>query len=234
MGKRKSNINQKIEMVFCACGCGQELNKYDGRNRERKYIQYHDAKIKGNKEGRFKKGHKSWLKGTKGLVQSWNKGNKGFLAGNISPHWKGGKPICLDCGKQLSTYKQKVAQLCKSCTIKKRSPELVASILRRRTITTLEQKFLNIIEKHNLPYKFVGNGAFMIERKNPDFININGEKKAIEIYDRRHKNEFRKGGEIGWKKDRIKVFGRYGWEILFFETMQINEQNVLNVLKGGY
>ncbi len=230
LGHGWNRKDKNVEMIFCSCGCGEQLNKFDKKNRERKSLPGHLLKFTG---GGFKKGHKAWNKGTKGLMVAWNKGKKGFLAGNRSPHWKGGKPKCLDCGKQLTTYRQKAAQLCKSCTIKRRSPELIASILRRRPISSLERKFLNIIEKNNLPYRFVGNGAFMIERKNPDFININREKKAIEVYDKRHKDEFREGGERGWKEERIRVFGKHGWKVLFFETMQINEQNVLDILKGG-
>ena len=51
----------------------------------------------------------------------------------------------------------------------------------------LETKTINIIKKLKLPYKFVGNGKFFIERKNPDFININGEKIAIEVFYRGYK-----------------------------------------------
>ena len=36
-----------------------------------------------------------------------------------------------------------------------------------------------------------------------------------------------------WKEEREKLFSRYGWKTLFFDETQINEQNVLNVLKGG-
>ena len=35
--------------------------------------------------------------------------------GKNNPHWKGGKPKCIDCGKQLSKYK---AKRCKSCSRK--------------------------------------------------------------------------------------------------------------------
>lgn len=98
----------------------------------------------------------------------------------------------------------------------------------------LEKRVLHIIEKHNLPYKFVGNGKFFIERKNPDFININGEKKAVEVYWDRHKEQFARGGLNGWKSERVRVFSKYGWQILFIEGTGLTEEKVINVLKGGY
>ena len=30
-----SRLIQKIELVECQCGCGEKINKYDSRNRER-------------------------------------------------------------------------------------------------------------------------------------------------------------------------------------------------------
>jgi len=42
----------KVEMVECACGCGEFFNKYDSRGRERKYIKNHFAKILGTEFGR--------------------------------------------------------------------------------------------------------------------------------------------------------------------------------------
>lgn len=46
-----------------------------------------------------------------------------------------------------------------------------------------EQLLIDILNKY-LPneYKYVGNGKFFIERFNPDFININGQKKIIEMF----------------------------------------------------
>lgn len=164
--------------------------------------------------------------------------------GEITSHWKGGKSYnnkCADCQKHISY----VSKRCKPCATKfmpqlhikdrpwLREPEIMKKALRRHPISSLEIKFQEIIDKHQLPYKYVGNGKFFIERKNPDFVNINGEKKAIEVYARKHKEKMRNISIEEWKRERQNIFSKYGWEIIFFDEVQLNESNVLAILKGG-
>lgn len=47
-----------------------------------------------------------------------------------------------------------------------------------------EQILIGIINKHNLPYKYTGNGEFVLGGKCPDFINTNGKKEVIEVFGR--------------------------------------------------
>lgn len=164
--------------------------------------------------------------------------------GNTTSHWKGGKSYnnkCIDCQKHISYASTR----CKKCAVKLmphmyiknkpwlRTKEVIKKALRRRLPSSLEAKFQAIVDKYQLPYKFVGNGKFFIERKNPDFININGEKKAVEVYARIHKEKLRNLSIGKWKKERQEVFAKYGWEIIFFDEVELNEENVLAVLKGG-
>jgi len=147
--------------------------------------------------------------------------------GKDNPCWRGGKPGCIDCGK-LIFYTSK---RCRSCDQKSRSSDYWKKVLRRRKKSKLEQRVEFVIKKHNLPYKFVGNGKFFIERKNPDFININGEKTAVEVYCRTQKENVRKISVKKWKNDRAKLFAKYGWNIIFIEDWQTNkEKNILKLL----
>jgi hypothetical protein len=72
----------------------------------------------------------------------------------------------------------------------------------------LEKQFGKVLQTL-LPeeYKFVGDWSFVIEGKNPDFININGQKKIIEVY-----------GDYWYKddnpQDRIDLFAKYGYQTL--------------------
>ena len=56
-------------------------------------------------------------------------------------------------------------------------------------------------------WKFVGNWEVVIARKNPDFININGQKKIIELYS----SHWHEGDN---PQDRIDVFKPYGYQTL--------------------
>lgn len=162
-----------------------------------------------------------------------------------SRNWKGGissNNKCVDCQIGISY----AAKRCKSCAAKLmphmqlkdkpwlRTRKVIKKALRRHPISSLELKFQKIIDKYQLPYRYVGNGKFFIERKNPDFININGEKKAIEVYARKHKEKLRNISIDQWQKERQEIFAKYGWKVIFFDEVQLNnEKNVLLALKGG-
>lgn len=112
---------------------------------------------------------------------------------------------------------------------KKMSSEHIRKVLSHQGKSSLEIKFENIIKQLGLPYKFVGNGEVMIARKVPDFINSNGKKIAIEVFYRKHKEQFRNGFEV-WKADRARIFQENGWKIIFFDETQVNSETLKNKL----
>ena len=64
-------------------------------------------------------------------------------------------------------------------------------------------------------YKYVGNGSLLVGFKNPDFVNVNGRKKIIEMFgDYWHSKE--KTGRTNKQEEnqRIKHFAKYGYETL--------------------
>lgn len=115
---------------------------------------------------------------------------------------------------------------------RKLTEEHIKKCLTRRIPSSLEEKFQGIIDKYNLSYKYVGNGKFFIERYNPDFINTNHEKIAIEVYARYYKLRNSESIEE-WKRERSEVFKKYGWEIIFFNEIEVNEKNILAKMKVG-
>ena len=86
-------------------------------------------------------------------------------------------------------------------------------------------------------YKFVGDGKFWIESCNPDFVNINGQKKIIELYgDYWHANkDFCKKYSIGEidntsieeihkrDKERINTFSQYGYQTLIIWEYELGD-----------
>jgi hypothetical protein len=96
-------------------------------------------------------------------------------------------------------------------------------IMRRGTHTrpTKPEKILEEILQQVCPneYKYVGNGDFTIGRKFPDFVNINGKKKVIELFgDYWHKNDN--------PQDKIDIYAQYGFGCLVIwekELKQVGE-----------
>jgi len=118
----------------------------------------------------------------------------------------------LDYEKLNKDYLEKMSKIMKNkWKIKEYREKVIKSILigSLKRPTSLEKQMIEIINKYKLPYKYVGNGSFLIGYKNPDFININGEKKLIEVG-----NVFHHQGD--YKEKREEHFKKYGWKGYFF------------------
>lgn len=62
-------------------------------------------------------------------------------------------------------------------------PKYVAKIRHGRCLQAnkIETRLQEIIDDLSIPYKYVGDGQFLIGSKMPDFVNIDGQKKIIEL-----------------------------------------------------
>ena len=71
-------------------------------------------------------------------------------------------------------------------------------------------------------YKFVGNGKMIIDRFNPDFININGQKKIIEHFGDYWHNlpNYKKRDE-----KRLKTYSDYGYKTLVIWENELENLN---------
>lgn len=78
--------------------------------------------------------------------------------------------------------------------------------------TRPEKALQDLINEHNLPYRYVGDGQVLVGSLNPDFVNINGQKKAIEVFG----DYWHRLGDSPLKEEhyRRSVFAGYGWEML--------------------
>ena len=55
---------------------------------------------------------------------------------------------------------------------------------RKTRPTSLETRLQSIIDRHELPYKYVGDGYTFIAGRCPDFLNIDGQKAVVEVFSR--------------------------------------------------
>lgn len=90
------------------------------------------------------------------------------------------------------------------------NPEFVKKQMKSRGVkpNKAELKLNELLQQILLKeYKYVGDGEFILAGKCPDFININGQKKIIELY-----GTYWHKGETG--QDRIDLFEQYGYKTL--------------------
>lgn len=90
--------------------------------------------------------------------------------------------------------------------------KVIPACLRSRKPTNLERIFNALIDKYSLPYKYVGDGSFVIGGLNPDYININSKKIAIEIfgeYWHKYAREYRRTEE-----GRRAILREFGWDLI--------------------
>jgi len=71
-----------------------------------------------------------------------------------------------------------------------------------------EQKIIDLCEKKNYPFVFVGNRYKVIENKSPDFIDTDGSKRIIECY-------AKYWHEDSYEETRSKFFKARRYRILF-------------------
>jgi hypothetical protein len=100
--------------------------------------------------------------------------------------------------------------------------------------TSLERKMIEIIEKNNLPYKYVGNGSFLIGYRSPDFVNINGEKICIETRPKKMCPIWNSCSPDEYEKRRKEHYSKFGWNcIVVWEEDFDNENMILEKIKVG-
>lgn len=89
--------------------------------------------------------------------------------------------------------------------------------------TKYEQKVAQVCIRNNLPFIYTGDGRFLINFKNPDFVNKD-EKIAIEVFYSYYK--IRDYGSVeNYKKYCKKKYNAAGWRVIFIDETQIDNKN---------
>jgi len=130
-------------------------------------------------------------------------------------------------------YRQDLIEMTKSLWLKKlnrktslslwKDSEYVRKQMKARHLKPNKPEIkLDTFLKQLLPreYKFVGDGQFIIAGKCPDFINVNGQKKIIELYgDYWHRNDN--------PQERIDLFAKYGYQTLIIWEKELKDNKEL-------
>jgi very-short-patch-repair endonuclease len=153
---------------------------------------------------------------------------RGDFDGANNPAWRGTKikRTCIECGKEFmakpSDIKRGYGKYCsKSCRI--------IHTYRAGKFNTKpnkpERRLIELFKKHDLPFKYVGNGDVWIGNHNPDFININNQKQVIELFG----NYWHPTSDVvQWAKH----YNRYGFNcLIIWENEMQNIDNVLTKIK---
>lgn len=172
-------------------------NKISKANKGRKYPLEFGKKISDSNKGRD-----SW---NKGLIKCYTKETleKMSIAKlNMSEEIR---QKISNSVKRLWKDKEYITKICKGRAIRPNKPETIV-------LDLLNNFYPN-------EWRYTGDFSFMINGKNPDFVNCNGQKKIIELFG----NYFHKGEN---PKDRAKIFAPFG-----YKTLVIWERELKNINK---
>lgn len=218
---KKVNPNKFKEPPLCGCGCGERV-KWSQYNREwNNYLVGHNGTgvpVSEEMKKRISEKEKGKFVSEETRVKI-SKSKKGSKLSEKTREAMRNKIVSEEA-------KQKIRDHWVRLKNSDRYEGYIKSIFRRRGITSLEKKFQGIIDKYDLPFKFVGDGNFFIGKKNPDFIGTNEDKIAIEVYARFYKK--RNFGDIDkWKRERGDLFLNNGFKSLFFDETEVKDSIVL-------
>lgn len=84
--------------------------------------------------------------------------------------------------------------------------------------TKLEKLFANLAKRLGLSFRYTGNGTFWIGDINPDFVECNGKKIAVEVFgDYWHSPLLNPNiRDSSTYEGRKKILSKYGWKLIVF------------------
>jgi len=157
------------------------------------------------KISKTRKGRGTWNKGLKGMDLSKGKGQ----------FKKGHKRTAESIRKQSQAMKKRWQD-------KEYRENVISTSLKGllKRPTSLERQMIRLIEQHNFPLEYTGNGAFLIGYKNPDFVETNGRKKCLEVTNSYFHDE-------KWVEQRRKHFRRWGWDCLVVMDYEMDKMEAV-------
>lgn len=158
----------------------------------------------------------------------WSEERKEAFSGKNHPMY--GKPVSEETKKKLSCTRKELYN----------NPEFAKKMLKAfATRPTKPEKICcAILDKNNLPYKYVGDGSVVIGRKCPDFIHLN-KRIVIEVFGRAFHSPlftFRKSMPYHQTYDgTMEHYKRHGYKCVIIWDLDLEredtEEFVLSQLK---
>lgn len=89
-----------------------------------------------------------------------------------------------------------------------------------------EQRLLDILQRHSLPFEYVGDGEVVISGLVPDFINVNGKKKIIELFGDFWHGE-RATRPTQTEHGRGAIFKKFGYRTLVIWQHELGDEDAV-------
>jgi len=203
-------------MIECECGCGQEVKS------NRRYLYGHNRKGKYHIEEtieKMKKRHpteetkrKMSISHIKRLTKEIRKGMscRQLKVWQNPEHRRKVSETMTRLWQDSNYAERQIRASFAGNNLKPTKPE-------RRLRNGLNKMFPG-------EYKYVGDGQIFIGYKNPDFVNVNGQKKIIELFgDYWHGEERTNRTKKQEETQRINHFKRYGFRTLIVWECELKD-----------
>ena len=217
MSETRNNVI--VERHYCL-SCGKETTnaKFCCLYCMRHYIGpdgYHHSK-EAREKIRIARAKQIFTKETRNAMSLRRKGK---------PTWNKGLTKETDPRLQYTIENgKKVAELINTSWHKYHTEESIRRTLAVMSPTSIEIKLTELINRNNLPFKFVGNGQLIIGSKIPDYVNTNGKKQLIELYgDYWHSLERTGRNKEDEERQRIDIFKQYGFSTLIIWEHELKD-----------
>lgn len=217
------NKNENRTINFCK-QCNAELIDYKTHAYKKQFCSQRCSGLYISQQQNHKTGWFSKASHDKSLA-THKRNNTGFF--NSKTQSTSAK--CRDLKKHSLAMKIKWQDpIYKENTIK----AILAGLLTRPT--SYEQKISYLCFKYNLPFVYKGNGDFLINFKNPDFVNET-DRVVIEVFYSYFK--IRDYGSVeNYKEFCRKKYESAGWKVIFIDEVDLHDENwetiCLNKLKN--
>lgn len=229
LGKRHSKeTRQKLSKINKGKCLSEETKKKISEAHRGKHL----SKETRRKLSESHKGEKAYWFGKHLLEETKKKISKARKGNHLSEEIR--KKISkANKGRRLSEeHKKKLGKIQKGKHFSKEHKRKLSKARQHQSFpkhhTKPERIFEQICKKYNLPFKYTGDGTFWIHNINPDFIECNGKKIAVEIF-----GDYWHSPLLNYKlqKDRTllyrkKILKKYGWKLIVFWETDLKRKDV--------